>query len=241
MKEKKTKIGTIISLNLQQINAQLLSLGFDFIFIDLEHGNVSDETISAIILAKKEKSKVFIRIAEINETHIKHALDLGCDGIIAPRVECLSELKTLVDYSFYPPKGERSVGFCLANKYGLNFEGYTDDFQPLIFAQVESEKGLGIAKEIAEYSGISGIFMGPYDLSASLGVPGQFQSLKYKESYNLVRNICKNQHKLFGTFAANEENLAGEINAGTNFIAVGVDANLILNTYIQIIKNCKSL
>lgn len=241
MKEHKTKIGTIVSLDLLQINAQLSSLGFDFIFIDLEHGKVSDQTISSIILAKQNNSKVFIRIARIDEANIKHALDLACDGIIAPRVEDINELKTLVDYSFYPPKGKRSVGFCLANKYGINFQDYTDNFKPLIFAQVESTKGLEIANKIANYKDISGIFMGPYDLSASMGVPGKFESDTYKKAYNTVRDICKEQHKLFGTFAANHQNIAEEIKEGTDLIAVGLDANLILNTYLNLITKIKDL
>ncbi|MGQ1909729.1 HpcH/HpaI aldolase family protein [Marinifilum sp. RC60d5] len=241
MKEQKIKIGTIVSLDLLQINAQLTSLGFDFIFIDLEHGKLSDETISSIILAKKENSKVFIRIASIDEANIKHALDLACDGIIAPRVECISELKTLVDYSFYPPKGKRSVGFCMANKYGLNFNEYTTNFKPFIFAQIESEKGLAIVNEVVDCNDISGVFMGPYDLSASLGVPGEFESEIFKKSYNRVRNKCRKEHKLFGTFVANHQNIAEEIKEGTNLIAVGLDANLILNTYLNLINKINDL
>jgi len=240
MSKKETKIGTIISLDLPQITNQLSSIGFDFILIDLEHGSISDTTISSIILANKDSCKIFIRIAEINESNIKHALDIGCDGIIAPRVECLSELKTLVEYSFYPPIGKRSIGFCLANKYGLGFDEYTNNFQPTILAQVESVKGLQIAKEIAAYDRISGIFIGPYDLSMSLGIPGQFESDIFIEPYNSVRNVCAEQHKLFCTFVSNNQTVDEEINKGTDMIAVGVDANLFLNTYLQIVKPFKS-
>lgn len=240
MSKKNTKIGTIISLDLPQITNLLPSIGFDFILIDLEHGNVSDTTISSIVLAKKESCKILIRIAEINEASIKHALDLGCDGIVAPRVESISELKTLVDYSYYPPVGKRSVGFSLANKYGHQFNDYTEHFQPIILAQVESVKGLEIANKIAEFDKISGIFIGPYDLSMSLGTPGQFNNDKFSVPYNSVRELCIKHNKLFCTFAANNQNLNEEINQGTDLIAVGVDANLFLNTYNQLLKPLKS-
>ena len=89
MDNQSTKIGTIVSINTPQISCQLSAIGFDFVFIDMEHGNVSDETIASIILSKKNSCKVLIRISTINEASIKHALDLGCDGIIAPKVESL--------------------------------------------------------------------------------------------------------------------------------------------------------
>lgn len=239
MSKKNTKIGTIISLDLPHITNQLPSIGFDFILIDLEHGNVSDTTISSIVLAKKENCKILIRIREINEASIKHALDLGCDGIVAPRVENLSELQTLVDYSYYPPIGKRSVGFCLANKYGHQFKDYTEHFQPIILAQVESVKGLEIASKIAEFDKISGIFIGPYDLSMSLGTPGQFHDDIFVQSYNTVRELCIKNEKLFCTFVSDNQNLTEEINKGTDMIAVGVDANLFLNTYDQLLKPFK--
>lgn len=240
MKEQHAKIGTIISLDLLTVNAQLSSLGFDFIFIDLEHGHVSGDNIASIILAKKQDCKIFIRLSEINEASIKHALDLGCDGIIAPRVESLSEIASLVDYAYYPPTGKRSVGFGLANKFGLAFADYVENFRPLIFPQVESLKGLEIAKEIAENDKVSGIFMGPYDLSTSMGIPGQFESEQYIEAYNSVRDMCKNAHKQFGTFVSNTRAAAEESKRGTDLIAIGVDANLILSMYQQMLNDVKN-
>lgn len=240
MKNYQTKIGTMISLNLPEITGQLASIGFDFIILDLEHGNISDATITSIMLAKKDSCKIFIRIAAIQEANIKHALDFGCDGIIAPRVEELKELQTLVEFSYYPPGGKRGVGFSLANKYGHSFKEYSENFQPVILAQVESKKGLEIAEEIAKYEKISGIFIGPYDLSTSLGIPGEFKSRLYIESYESVREKCKKNNKLFCTFASNNESVTQEIKKSTDMIAIGVDANLFLNTYSDLIKPFKS-
>jgi len=239
MTKKKTKIGTIISLDIPQIANQLPSIGFDFILIDLEHGSVSDASITSVITAKKESCKILIRIAEIKESSIKHALDMGCDGIVAPRVESISELQTLVDYSYYPPIGKRSVGFCLANQYGHHFKEYTNHFQPIILPQVESVKGLEIAKQIVAYDRISGIFIGPYDLSMSLGIPGQFDKDQFIQPYQAIRELCAEQDKLFCTFASNNQNLTEEIDKGTDMIAVGTDANLFLNTYLDLIKPLK--
>lgn len=236
---KQTKIGTIISLDLPEVACQLSGFGFDFIFIDLEHGNVSDRTIASVILSKKEDCRVFIRIAEISEAAVKHALDIGCDGIIAPRVESMDEIKILIDYSFYPPVGKRSMGIGLANRYGLKMKDYTDNFQPIILPQVESVKGLEIAGEIASNEKIAGIFIGPYDLSMSLGIPGQYESELFKKSCESVRDLCTAHNKYFCTYTANLEAAKHEINKRTDMIAIGVDANLYLNTYVQMLHVLK--
>jgi 2-keto-3-deoxy-L-rhamnonate aldolase RhmA len=240
MQKMKTKIGTIVSLDLPQIDSQLSSLGFDFLFIDLEHGSISDVTISSIIQTRKEDCKIYIRIAEITEAQIKHALDLGCDGIIAPRVESMEEIRILFDYSYYPPKGRRGVGLGLATQYGLRFKEYTTGFKPVILPQVESKKGLEIAGEIAKNEGVSGIFIGPYDLSMSLGVPGEFESDIFKKAYNSIRDVCRENNKLFCSFTSSEEGLKKEIKNGTDLVAYGTDASIILKSYIGIVNSFKS-
>ncbi|MBK7690498.1 MAG: 2-dehydro-3-deoxyglucarate aldolase [Bacteroidetes bacterium] len=237
MIHNKTKIGTLISIDLPQIASQLSSLGFDFIFIDLEHGHVSTTTIQSIILSKQKECQIFIRISEISEAAIKYALDLGADGIIAPRVESMEEIQTLIDFSYYPPTGKRSVGFVAANQYGHQFKHYNENFKPIILAQIESKKGLELVNEMAFHPLLDGLFVGPYDLSTSMGIPGQFDAPLFIESYESIRKSCKTHHKLFGTFCSGIEGANKEIEKGAGMIAVGVDANLFLNMYSEMLKS----
>lgn len=223
-------------MDMPLIASQLSQLGFDFLFIDLEHGQVSDSTIATILLSKKENCKVFIRISAIEEAHIKHALDLGCDGIIAPRVEKMDEVKTLLDYAHYPPKGKRGLGFVLANQYGLKFEEYATNFTPVILPQIESVEGLALAEIIANTVGVSGLFVGPYDLSLSMGIPGQFNSSAFQEAYTHIRHACTNAKKSFCTFASTNDTITKEIEHGTHMITIGADANLILKMYQQLLE-----
>ena len=239
MTNNHTKIGTLISLDLPQIASHLSSLGFDFIFVDLEHGHVSTTTIQSIILSKQKDCQVFIRISEISETAIKYALDLGADCIIAPRVETMAEIQTLVDFSYYPPTGNRSVGFVAANQYGHQFKNYNENFKPIILTQIESNKGLELVNEMASHPLIDGLFVGPYDLSTSMGIPGQFDAPLFIESYESIRRSCKNHQKLFGTFCSNIEAAKKEMDNGTDLIAVGVDAHLFLKVYIDMMNNLK--
>src|SRR6185503_16825954 len=148
MNGKRPQIGTLISLDIPQVTGLLFSMGLDFMFVDLEHSNISDATILSLIAARQNDCKVLIRITEISETATRHALDLGCDGIIAPRIEHMDEIETLIAYSFYPPIGQRSVGFAPANKFGLKFKQYIENFRPLLFPQIESAKGVDMAESI---------------------------------------------------------------------------------------------
>ncbi len=217
----------------------LPELGFDFIFIDLEHGSVSDSTITALVLAKQPGCKIFIRLSEISEKAIKHALDIGADGIIAPRVESMDEIKMLVDYSLYPPVGKRSLGFSLANKFGHDHQNYLDNFKPVLLPQVESVKGVAIAEQIAANDKVDGIFVGPYDLSMSLGVPGQLNAEIFNEAYESVRSTCTKHNKLFATFTVDIETAIKEKEKGADMIVVGVDCNLFLYMYKDMIKRLK--
>ena len=238
MDKKNTKIGTIISADIPQVAGLLPMLGFDFIFVDLEHGSVSDATITSLIIAKQERCKILIRIPEITERAIKHALDLGCDGIIAPRVETIEELNTLVDYCYYPPEGRRGIGLVLANKYG-NDMSYTDSFKPIILPQVESTKGLEIANSIAANEKVSGIFLGPYDLSMSLGVSGQFDTEIFRDAYKSVFDACRANNKLFAIFTVDTNAALKQIAKGADMVTVGIDTSLFTNMYAGIIKQLK--
>lgn len=236
---KPPQIGTLISLDVPHVTGLLFSLGLDFMFIDQEHSNLDDTTILSLIAAKRNDCKVLIRVTEISETAIRHALDLGCDGIIAPRVERLEEIETLINYSFYPPVGKRSVGFAPANKYGLKFKEYIENFRPLLFPQIESANGVELADTILSNPDVSGTFIGPYDLSVSLGIPGQFDSSLFIDAVETVRSLCKKHGKSFGTFTSNAQAAAGEMKKGTGMIVIGSDANLLLNAYSGIINELK--
>ena len=240
MNNKTSKIGTLISLDIPQVTGLLFSIGLDFIFIDLEHSNISDATILSLMAARQKESKVLIRITEISETAIRHALDLGCDGIVAPRVESPDEIDTLVDYGFYPPLGKRSVGFAPANNYGLKFKAYIENFRPLLFPQIESAKGVELAESILSNQHVAGTFIGPYDLSVSLGIPGKFDSLLFTDAVETVRSICTKHGKSFGTFTQGAQSAAEEMKKGTDMIVVGSDANLLLGAYSQIAEALKN-
>ncbi len=241
MNTQANHIGTIVSFDNPQLSSQLFNYGFDFIMIDLEHGNVSDHSIQTILLSRKPQNKVLIRLSEISEKAIKHALDIGSDGIIAPRLESLEELNTLIRYAYFPPQGERSVGLCWANSYGEKLQAYSNHFKPFLLPQIESRKGVGIIEEVLANEFISGIFIGPYDLSFSLGVPGNFEHPEFKTVFDAALEACEKHDKIFCTYAHQIESALQLTLKGIPMIVVGTDNSIFQSAYHNIINQLKSI
>jgi 2-keto-3-deoxy-L-rhamnonate aldolase RhmA len=117
-------IGTIVTLETPDV-AEMLSLcGFDWLFIDMEHGPLSPGTTQHIIQAVADDCSSIVRVPENSEAWVKKALDTGCDGIIVPQVKSAEEARLAVTATKFPPQGSRSVGIARAHGYGMSFTEY---------------------------------------------------------------------------------------------------------------------
>ncbi len=236
MKTKSMTIGTIVSFDNPQLSCQLFDFGFDFVIVDLEHGHVTDHSILSLLLSKKPHNKVLIRLSEISEKAIKHALDLGSDGIIAPRLESMEELHLLIKFAFYPPKGARSVGLCRATRFGDLLKEYSSEFKPIILPQIESVKGLEIMKDVLSEQTVFGVFVGPYDLSFSLGIPGQFDHPAFINAFDSVRQICDEKDKVFCMYSHHSEGAMQLLKQGVQMVVIGTDSSIFQSAYKRIIQ-----
>src|SRR5205823_2090686 len=115
------------------------------------------------------------RVASHNGEQIKRLVDSGADGIIVPMVSTAEEVQAIVDWSKYFPTGKRSYGVARAQGYGFDFEKYTAEWnsRSVILIQIESIRGVENVSELLGHDAIDGVMIGPYDLSGSLGIPGQ--------------------------------------------------------------------
>ena len=153
-------------------------VGFDWVAIDLEHGNFSECHLPDVTRALELSGSVpLVRVAEPNKTMCKRALDLGAHGLILPNISSSEELADIVSACQYPPKGQRGVGFSRANLFGAKFDAYREFAQaPLIIPMIENKDALENIEQICQVPNIDAVFVGPYDLSASLSVLGEFDS-----------------------------------------------------------------
>ena len=224
-------IGTIVTLETPDV-AEMLSLcGFDWLFIDMEHGPLSPGTTQHIIQAIADDCSSIVRVPENSEVWVKKALDTGCDGVIVPQVSSAEEARLAVTATKFPPQGSRSVGIARAHGYGMSFTEYVasaNDKVALVI-QIEHIDAINNIEEILAVPGIDGVLIGPYDLSGSMNMLGQVTSEPVRSSIAEIKKKCQEKSIPVGMFVMQAEDAQEEINDGCKFIVVGIDSVLIWN------------
>jgi 2-keto-3-deoxy-L-rhamnonate aldolase RhmA len=152
-------------------------------------------------------------------------LDAGAVGIIVPVVESAESFATFIQHLNYPPAGRRGVGLSRANLWGDTFKEYLDGFAPVIIPQIETVRGVAAAPAIAALPEVDALFLGPYDLSADLGHPGDFTHPQVTEAMAQVRLACASHGKVAGIHQVQPDpaELRARLKEGYGFIAYGTD------------------
>ena len=236
-KNKKISIGTWITLNDSSISEILAKNNFEWLCIDMEHSTIGEYSMKQHIIAIQAHGKrAFVRVVKNSSTHIKKALDAGADGIIVPMINSYNEAKEAIEYTFYPPYGNRGVGLHRAQGYGSEFEKYYNKKSKEIelIVQIEHYKAIEDLEKIINLNKISGTFLGPFDLSSSLGMPGKWNDPKVKKVISKYEKIARNSNKLMGCHVIEPENsiVSEKIKQGYNFIAFSLDT-MFLNTIVK--------
>jgi 2-dehydro-3-deoxyglucarate aldolase len=236
-KNKKISIGTWITLNDSSISEILAKNNFEWLCIDMEHSTIEEYSMKQHIIAIQAYGKrAFVRVAKNSSTYIKKALDAGADGIIVPMINSYREAKEAIEYTFYPPYGNRGVGLHRAQGYGSEFEKYYNKKSKEIelIVQIEHYKAIEDLEKIINLDKISGTFIGPFDLSSSLGMAGKWNDPKVKKVITKYEKIARNSNKLMGCHVIEPENsiVSEKIKQGYNFIAFSLDT-MFLNTIVK--------
>ncbi len=218
-------IGTLVSLPTPSSSELLANLGFDWLFIDAEHAPLSTSGIQSILQTTQQRCPCLIRIPANNEFFIKQALDIGAAGIIAPLVNSADAARQIVSCAKYPPVGTRSVGLARAHGYGQKFTSYlaSANDELSVVVQIEHIEGVRNIDAILEVEGIDAIFIGPYDLSASLGKPGEIQDSEVQKAITRVKAACNRNNVALGIFAINADAARPYMDDGYTLITVGTD------------------
>jgi len=229
-----TTIGSWMQLSDASVAEIMGQSGYDWVAIDLEHGSISVNQLPDIFRALELGGTLpIVRLAEGNPANCKQALDAGAGGIIAPMIESAKQLKIIRDSMRWPPAGSRGVGFNRANLFGKHFDSYIEEAQnPLLIAMIESSHALANIEDILNVEGIDAILIGPYDLSSSMGMTGQFDNLDFLNAIETIKNKSKVKNVSCGIHIIEPsiESLQERINEGFNFIAYSIDG-VFLNTY----------
>ena len=217
------------------IVAEIMSnSGFDFLCLDAEHSAL--DYFSALQLFQAIKAgnpdcAPLVRMQGNNYADTKRYLDAGAIGVIAPLVNTKKEAEYLVQSVKYPPFGYRGVGFGRSHAYGFEFDNYMKFAEENIFIaiQIEHIDAVNNFSEISDVKGIDAIFVGPYDLTASMGITAQFDHPDYKNALNYINTVCKEKGLISGIHVVQPsvEEVISKSQSGYNLIAYSLDITII--------------
>ncbi len=223
-------LGSWITLNHPSIAEIMAGAGFDWLCVDMEHSVIDYYDAQNLIASIQSYGvKAYVRVGENNNRIIKRVLDAGADGIIVPMVNNLQEAKKAVDAVKYPPFGKRGVGLARAQNYGLDngFPEYLDGKANEIdlIVQIEHIDAIDNLESIIELEGIDGTFIGPYDLSGSMGKPGNYNDDDVKMALAKYERVARNYNKKIGFHVIEPDHklLKPKLDAGYNFVAFSID------------------
>ena len=196
MNKTDTSIGTWLSLYSEAIAEVLVNAGYEWVTIDLEHSAITiDQAEKLIRVIDLAGAKPYVRVSSNDEVQIKRVLDAGAKGIIVPMVESKEDVLAAINATNYPPKGRRGMGLARAQGYGeaeaKNHYIHNTSNQIELYIQIESEAALDHLDDMFSQD-IDGYMIGPYDLSASMGIPRRFLKSSFHKSRRIhIRNSKK--------------------------------------------------
>jgi 4-hydroxy-2-oxoheptanedioate aldolase len=207
-------------------------LGFDWILMDAEHGILDAEGAIALVpFAQHETCTRLIRVPGATDTGLfKRVLDMGFEGVLVPQIHSAREVREVVSACRYPPDGQRGIASQRAHGYGLEFDEYLAQAnrETLVLVQIETAEAVENIEEILTVDGLDGVFVGPADLSAALGVHGDPEAPVLVETIARILQAAQAAGKPAGIYARSPEDATQRIRSGFRFVNIANDQSLLV-------------
>lgn len=235
-------LGTMVTLPTASTAEVLADAGFDWLFIDAEHGPLEASDILGILQAVGHKTACIVRVPALDEGLIKRVLDLGAQGIIVPQVNTAQQAADVVRFSRYAPIGSRGVGLARAHGYGFQFAEYvaSANDEIVVIVQAEHKTSVENIHSIVAVPGIDCILLGPYDLSASYNKMGQINDPEVLAAITRITAVAKSANLALGYFGVNAEAVAPYAEQGYNLLVAGVDVLFLGNGARRMMKELQA-
>jgi 2-keto-3-deoxy-L-rhamnonate aldolase RhmA len=222
-------VGTLVTMADADAAEVLGGRGLDWLFLDEEHGALDRTGVRAVLRAVRGRTACVVRVAALDHARIAQALDAGADGVIVPQIRSAEEAAQAVAFGRYPPLGTRGLGAGRAQGHGLDGGGYlgraNDDVAVIV--QAETAGALREIDAIARTPGLDGVLIGPYDLSASLGIAGQFTHPDFVAAVTRISDACRTAAMPVGVFGMTAEAVRPYVAQGATLLVAGVDTALL--------------
>ena len=227
-------VGSWLQLADLSLTEMMATAGFDWLTIDLEHTTTSLPQMGEMIrVGDLCGVPMMVRLSGHDPVQIKRALDAGARGVIAPMVNTPDEAARIVDAVYYPPRGSRGVGLSRAQTYGTGFDEYragpAQDM--VVIAQIEHVDGVRNLEPILNVEGIDGFFVGPYDLSGSVGRPGEFDHPDVVDALAEVSKFVSDTFKVAGIHVVEPEPAKLEDAIGDGYTFIGYASEMLLMSH----------
>lgn len=225
-------LGSWITLGSNGIAEILSNAGYDWLVVDLEHSTISlDQAGELIRTIELARSVPLVRLTSNDPNQIKRVLDAGAHGIIVPNIRTTQEAINAVRATRYSPEGFRGVGLGRAQQYGPGFKKYfeTHSDELIVIVMIEDVSAIEYLPDILTVPGVDGFIIGPYDLSCSMGIAGQFDSPQFISTLQTILNAGKEAGCPAGIHIVEPDTnqLANAVNQGYKLIAYGVDIRML--------------
>ncbi len=247
--ERKEKVfGTFFWSSSNTIAESLGYAGLDYIIIDSEHSTIDTEgTVDLIRTAKLRNLTPFVRVQDVSRASILKMLDAGAEALVIPCLKSEEEVRRIVEYGKYAPIGQR--GFAFSRRAGYGYEDCAksiDNYfkvsneETLLLPMCETAELLADIEKIVEIEGVDGIFVGPYDLSIALGMPGQFDAPEFKAALKRIVEACKQAGKYAMIFSSSKEAAKEHLAMGYDSSTISMDVQMIIEAYRRTLKAIKA-
>lgn len=241
-------IGSFFELGSASVVECLGLAGLDYVIIDTEHGAFDPlSALEYIRVARQYGMTPLARVQEISRPAILKLLDAGAMGLIIPDVNSLEEAERIVAWGKYMPLGRRGVApsagtdFWMSDYGSQGLEHYFEvsNRETMLFPQCETVGCLENIERIAALPGVDGIFVGPFDLSASMGIPGQFEKPEFKAALARILAACRAENKPSIIYAANEAKAKEGFDMGFDSVTYNMDAIVLAQAYKEILARLR--
>jgi 2-dehydro-3-deoxyglucarate aldolase/4-hydroxy-2-oxoheptanedioate aldolase len=221
-------LGTLLTLPAPELAEVVAAAGFDWLFVDMEHGLLDFAAVQRVVQAAGHLCPCIVRVPNNEPILIAKALDTGAAGIIGPHVNTADEARAIVRAARYPPAGARSLGVARAQGYGRRIADAIarDNDRTIVVAQVEHIDAVAHIDEIVAVPGVSAVFIGPFDLSASLGKPGEIGAPDVEQAIGTIAAACAARPLPCGIFVVSGDAARRAFAAGQSLVCAMTDTLL---------------
>lgn len=239
---KESVIGTFITINSIEMAGVLSRCGYDFLMIDGEHGAMDLETVGRQVDIISRYTTPILRIPYLDVVHAKKGMDSGAYGLMVPMIKSAEEVEKFIDFTTYPPNGSRGCGATRANCFYTKADEYFKfvDENILRIVQIETAEALESIDEILSVGNIDVAFLGPYDMSYALGVPGDVSGEKVNAAAEKIAQACE-RHNVCAGIMTNKKDMKKHMEMGYRFLLDGLDSILLAEAAKSSVDYFKSI